>query len=238
MILIKLNSNKNFKSLLIDFYLLTIVILLTILIIPEKSNSFSTDFPEQSDLFFKNNNKNEQENYLLVANKNSFLVTKRNKLRIKKTTKNSQLLRKLRNNNFAAESLMESNDFTFTHDYNNKTDHLNGNYFAGIDYIGYNQLKNNTLSLDDSLKHSNDEHTNHYWALILLLFPVSTIFGNILVVLSVVKEKNLRTVTNYFVVSLALADLTVAAAVMPFAVYYEVCSILGFKIFLHLYFCS
>lgn len=40
--------------------------------------------------------------------------------------------------------------------------------------------------------------------------------------MSVIREKNLKTVTNYFVVSLAIADLTVAAAVMPFAVYYEV----------------
>lgn len=63
---------------------------------------------------------------------------------------------------------------------------------------------------------------NSYWALVLVFFPILTIFGNSLVVMSVIREKNLKTVTNYFVVSLAIADLTVAAAVMPFAVYYEV----------------
>ncbi|CAF0769583.1 unnamed protein product [Brachionus calyciflorus] len=89
----------------------------------------------------------------------------------------------------------------------NRSDYSN----SGFNYIGFN----GSYSVDD-------EPDRHYWALILLFCPISTIFGNLLVVLSVIKEKSLRTVTNYFVVSLALADLTVAAAVMPFAVYYEV----------------
>lgn len=58
-----------------------------------------------------------------------------------------------------------------------------------------------------------------YWALILLLFPILTLFGNVLVILSVYRERALQTVTNYFIVSLALADLLVAVVVMPFAVY-------------------
>jgi hypothetical protein len=66
------------------------------------------------------------------------------------------------------------------------------------------------------------QEEKHYWALGLLFFPIATIFGNSLVVLSVIREKNLKTLTNYFVVSLAVADMTVAALVMPFAVYYEV----------------
>lgn len=59
----------------------------------------------------------------------------------------------------------------------------------------------------------------NYWALILLLFPILTLFGNVLVILSVCRERALQTVTNYFIVSLALADLLVAVVVMPFAVY-------------------
>ena len=62
----------------------------------------------------------------------------------------------------------------------------------------------------------------NYWALILLLFPLFTIFGNLLVCLSVYREPNLRTVTNYFIVSLAVADIMVAILVMPLAVYVEV----------------
>ncbi|KAK7086330.1 G-protein coupled receptor activity protein, partial [Halocaridina rubra] len=60
----------------------------------------------------------------------------------------------------------------------------------------------------------------NYWTLLLLLFPVFTVFGNILVLMSVYKERSLQTVTNYFIVSLAVADLLVASLVMPFAVYY------------------
>ena len=61
-----------------------------------------------------------------------------------------------------------------------------------------------------------------YWALLLLIFPVFTAFGNILVCLSVYKEKSLQSVTNYFIVSLAVADIMVALLVMPLAVYVEV----------------
>lgn len=60
---------------------------------------------------------------------------------------------------------------------------------------------------------------NNWWALILVIVPCLTLFGNVLVILAVVRERALQTVTNYFIVSLAIADLLVAVLVMPFAVY-------------------
>jgi len=63
---------------------------------------------------------------------------------------------------------------------------------------------------------------SNWWALILIVFPVLTVFGNFLVVMSVYREKTLQSVTNYFIVSLAVADIMVAVLVMPLAVYVEV----------------
>ncbi|KAI5631243.1 7 transmembrane receptor (rhodopsin family) domain-containing protein [Phthorimaea operculella] len=67
-----------------------------------------------------------------------------------------------------------------------------------------------------------DVHVYNFWALSLLVFPLLTLFGNVLVIMSVVKERSLQTATNYFIVSLAVADLLVAVVVMPFGVYYLV----------------
>ncbi|XP_071793301.1 alpha-2Db adrenergic receptor-like [Asterias amurensis] len=65
---------------------------------------------------------------------------------------------------------------------------------------------------------------------IILLVIVTGVLGNILVCLAVTQFKNLRSVANYFVVSLAMADLLVCTAIMPFALYLE---ITGGKWYLH-----
>lgn len=46
--------------------------------------------------------------------------------------------------------------------------------------------------------------------------------GNLLVCLSVLTERALKTTTNYFIVSLAVADLMLAVLVLPLFVYSEV----------------
>ncbi|KAK9541300.1 hypothetical protein VZT92_001356 [Zoarces viviparus] len=51
---------------------------------------------------------------------------------------------------------------------------------------------------------------------ILTMLTLSTICGNLLVVISVCFVKKLRQPSNYLIVSLAVADLSVALAVMPF----------------------
>ena len=47
----------------------------------------------------------------------------------------------------------------------------------------------------------------NYLALLLLVLCISVVFGNVLVILSVAKERSLQNITNYFIVSLAVADL-------------------------------
>ncbi|XP_032295797.1 dopamine D2-like receptor isoform X4 [Drosophila virilis] len=81
---------------------------------------------------------------------------------------------------------------------------------------------NSSLNLTTESCHELRIVDHNYWALILILFPILTLFGNILVILSVCRERSLQTVTNYFIVSLAIADLLVAVVVMPFAVYFLV----------------
>ncbi|EDV44629.2 uncharacterized protein Dana_GF20457 [Drosophila ananassae] len=93
---------------------------------------------------------------------------------------------------------------------------------TGLYLDGYRlNCTNETLNLTDSCAEMRVVDHN-YWALILILFPILTLFGNILVILSVCRERSLQTVTNYFIVSLAIADLLVAVVVMPFAVYFLV----------------
>lgn len=63
------------------------------------------------------------------------------------------------------------------------------------------------------------------WPEVVLLFLrafvmgsiiVAAILGNLLVIVSVMRHRKLRVITNYFVVSLALADMLVAMVAMTF----------------------
>ncbi|XP_041477390.1 D(2)-like dopamine receptor [Lytechinus variegatus] len=54
--------------------------------------------------------------------------------------------------------------------------------------------------------------------IVLSLIALCGAFGNALVVVAIYKTRALHTVTNYFIVSLACADLFVSTCIMPFAV--------------------
>uniref|UniRef100_A0A8C4T4X2 Adrenoceptor alpha 1D n=1 Tax=Erpetoichthys calabaricus TaxID=27687 RepID=A0A8C4T4X2_ERPCA len=62
----------------------------------------------------------------------------------------------------------------------------------------------------------------------LAVFILFAIVGNILVILSVVCNRHLQTVTNYFIINLAIADLLLSTIVLPFSASLEV---LGFWVF-------
>ncbi|XP_068583254.1 alpha-1A adrenergic receptor [Cebidichthys violaceus] len=58
--------------------------------------------------------------------------------------------------------------------------------------------------------------------ILLFVFISVAIVGNILVILSVVCNKHLQTVTNFFIVNLAMADLLLSIIVLPFSASLEV----------------
>jgi len=61
------------------------------------------------------------------------------------------------------------------------------------------------------------------WGAVALgLIVIATAFGNVLLCLAVMTERRLQNMTNYFLASLAVADLLVAVAVMPLAVAVEI----------------
>ncbi|CAH1263060.1 CHRM4 [Branchiostoma lanceolatum] len=66
-----------------------------------------------------------------------------------------------------------------------------------------------------------EEDTPKYALLVVLvLISLATVVGNVMVLVALVREKMLRTVYNYFILNLALADLCVGLVIMPlFATY-------------------
>ncbi|KAB1262542.1 Alpha-1D adrenergic receptor [Camelus dromedarius] len=62
----------------------------------------------------------------------------------------------------------------------------------------------------------------------LAAFILTAVAGNLLVILSVACNRHLQTVTNYFIVNLAVADLLLSTTVLPFSATMEV---LGFWAF-------
>ncbi|XP_055315227.1 octopamine receptor beta-2R isoform X3 [Sitodiplosis mosellana] len=53
-------------------------------------------------------------------------------------------------------------------------------------------------------------------ASIMISIIIAAVFGNLLVIISVMRNRKLRVITNYFVISLALADIMVALMAMTF----------------------
>ena len=70
--------------------------------------------------------------------------------------------------------------------------------------------------------YGGEEPWGRRWHMLaLLLLVLAGITGNVLVCLAVCVERKLQNVTNYFLVSLAVADLFVSLVVMPGAIVQE-----------------
>ena len=68
---------------------------------------------------------------------------------------------------------------------------------------------------------SAESHRYNWFVLLLWLFVVAGITGNVLVCMAVLTVKKLQNVTNYFLTSLAVADLFVCCVVMPLSIVSE-----------------
>jgi len=65
--------------------------------------------------------------------------------------------------------------------------------------------------------------TSVEWGAVALgLIVVATVFGNSLLCAAVATDRRLQNMTNYFLASLAVADLLVAVVVMPLAVVVQI----------------
>ena len=68
----------------------------------------------------------------------------------------------------------------------------------------------------------NDVLTSVLVAVVLCVIIFMTIFGNVLVIIAICINRNLRIPTNYFILNLAVADLLLGTAVLPFSATLEV----------------
>jgi len=94
--------------------------------------------------------------------------------------------------------------------------------FDNLTLCSSNLTGNDSLCIDDTnMKHLEITPERIALCMLLLSFAVSTIFGNSLVVVAVSRERYLHTVTNYFIMSLAVADCLVGLLVMPFSALYD-----------------
>lgn len=87
------------------------------------------------------------------------------------------------------------------------------NHLAQLDAVVHNY----TINVSDYVNQLDEQKAPHYeWTyLFVILFILAGGLGNILVCLAVALDKNLQNVTNYFLLSLAVADLLVSLFVMP-----------------------
>ena len=63
-----------------------------------------------------------------------------------------------------------------------------------------------------------DPIASSFYIVLELLIAVFSVLGNVLVCWAVGLNSNLQSITNYFVVSLAVADIAVGLLAIPFAI--------------------
>ncbi|OQV18491.1 D(2) dopamine receptor A [Hypsibius exemplaris] len=91
--------------------------------------------------------------------------------------------------------------------------------FLSVEDAGnFTHYHNNDTSMLLPLDYRN------WWALIGIVFILAGLLGNVLVCCAVITDRRLQTPTNYFLLSLAIADLLVSVLVMPLGMSVEIMS--------------
>lgn len=104
--------------------------------------------------------------------------------------------------------------------------------FPNLSMIGTSSEKTELLSLQRCNGETTKEELvcKNWAALLILVVVIVTVAGNILVIMAVNLERKLQNATNYFLMSLAVADMLLGLLVMPVSmvtiVYGESASIL------------
>ena len=97
----------------------------------------------------------------------------------------------------------------------------NTRFTSGIFNISLGNISNNS-DIFDTENSTDEESPELNWGVLSLTsLIVATAVGNILVCLAVCWEKRLQNMTNYFLMSLAIADLLVSLLVMPLGMVVE-----------------
>lgn len=107
----------------------------------------------------------------------------------------------------------------------------NGNILYDIFLDHHNQQINESWSTANIFDNDADESDStvsrlYLWdfilGIMLAIVTLATVIGNLLVIAAILRERHLRSVGNYLVFSLAVADLMVACLVMPLGALYVV----------------
>ena len=89
-------------------------------------------------------------------------------------------------------------------------------------FTGTNVSDNAVNHTEDFEQDFEQDFEYNWWALLGVLFILAGFIGNCLVCVAVATDKRLQTPTNYFLLSLAVADMLVSVVVMPLGMVYEI----------------